>query len=46
MLDAAYAAFEEHVKGSLQPGKLTDCILLSRNIMTIRPAEVLQTEVV
>ncbi len=44
-LDAAYAAFEERDKGSLEPGKLADFVLLSRDIMTIAPAEVLRTEV-
>jgi len=45
-LDAAYAAFEERDKGSLEPGKLADFIVLSRDIMTIPPADVLKTEVV
>lgn len=44
-LDAAYAAFEEHLKGSLQPGKLADLVVLSRDIMTIPPQEILRTEV-
>lgn len=44
-LDAAYAAFEEHLKGSLEPGKLADLVVLSKDIMTIPPAEILRTEV-
>lgn len=44
-LDAAYAAFEEHLKGSLEPGKLADLVVLSKDIMTIPPAEVLRTAV-
>ncbi len=44
-LDAAYAAFEEHLKGSLQPGKLADLVVLSQDIMTIPPPEILRTEV-
>lgn len=37
-LNNAYAAFEEDLKGSLEPGKLADIVVLSRDIMTI-PAE-------
>lgn len=44
-LDAAYAAFEEHLKGSLEPGKLADLVVLSKDIMTIPPAEILRTAV-
>jgi predicted amidohydrolase YtcJ len=32
---AAYAAFEEDLKGSLQPGKLADMTVLSADIMKI-----------
>jgi predicted amidohydrolase YtcJ len=34
-IDAAYAAFDEAIKGSLTPGKLADITVLSRDIMTI-----------
>ena len=44
-LDAAYAAFEEGIRGSLQPGKLADVTVLSRDIMTVPPREILETEV-
>jgi predicted amidohydrolase YtcJ len=43
--NAAYAAFEEDVKGSLEVGKLADAVLLSRDIMTIPAAELLDTRV-
>ena len=33
-LDAAYAAFEEDLKGSLTPGKLADITILSHNLLT------------
>jgi predicted amidohydrolase YtcJ len=40
-LDAAYAAFEDDVKGSLTPGKLADLVVLSQDILTI-PEEALR----
>ena len=39
-LDGAYAAFEEHLKGSLTPGKLADIVVLSADIMTIPEEEI------
>lgn len=47
-LAAAYAAFEEDIKGSLTPGKLGDVVILSKDILTcpedeIRDAKVLFT---
>jgi predicted amidohydrolase YtcJ len=45
-INCAYAAFEEDIKGSLTPGKLADITVLSRDIMTIAPEEILKTEVV
>jgi predicted amidohydrolase YtcJ len=42
----AYAAFEEEIKGSLSPGKLADMVVLSRDIMTVAEAEILETTVV
>lgn len=44
-LACAYAAFEEGKKGSLEPGKLADLVMLSADIMTIPPAEILKTRV-
>ena len=34
-IDNAYAAFEEHLKGSITPGKLADITVLSKDILTI-----------
>ncbi len=45
-LDAAYAAFEDHQKGSLTPGKLADLVVLSQDILTIPAEEVLKAHVV
>jgi hypothetical protein len=45
-LDAAYASFEEDVLGSLTPGKFADLVVLSKDIMTVPAAEILQTQAV
>lgn len=42
----AYAAFEEKEKGSLVPGKLADIVVLSKNLLTCPPEEILQANVV
>lgn len=44
-LNGAYAAFEEKQKGSLEPGKLADFIVLSRDIMRVPPRDILSTRV-
>jgi predicted amidohydrolase YtcJ len=41
----AYAAFEEQEKGVLQPGKLADFVVLSKNLLTCPPEEILQAQV-
>ena len=43
-VSAAYAAFEEDVKGTLTPGKLADITVLSKDIMSIPAPEILETE--
>lgn len=43
---AAYAAFQEKVLGSIEIGKLADFTVLDRDILTIAPKEILQTNVV
>jgi hypothetical protein len=40
---AAYAAFEEKSRGSIEPGKLADFTVLSADIMQIPEAEILKT---
>ena len=44
-IDAAYAAFEEDIKGSLEPGKLADITVLSKDILEVPAEEILQTKV-
>ena len=43
--DGAYASFDENIRGSLTPGKLADFVVLSQDILTIPPAEILHTKV-
>ena len=45
-LDAAYAAFEEGMKGSVVPGKLADLVVLSHDLLTIPEERIAETEVV
>ena len=45
-INNAYAAFEEHLKGSLTPGKLADIVVLSQDILTIPEDDIPATEVV
>lgn len=43
---AAYAAFEEKLKGSIEVGKLADLTVLSADIMKIQEPEILKTHCV
>jgi predicted amidohydrolase YtcJ len=43
-MSPAYAAFEEQDKGSLEPGKLADLTILSKDIMKIPESEILTTK--
>ena len=45
-LSAAYAAFEEKDKGSIEPGKLADLTVLSNNIMEVPAPVILNTHCV
>ena len=44
-INAAYAAFEENIKGSIDIGKYADFTVLSKNIITIPDNEILNTKV-
>lgn len=42
---AAKAQFEEHEKGSLEPGKFADFVVLEKDLMTMPPEEILSLQV-
>lgn len=44
-LDAAFGAFEENIKGSLEVGKVADITVFSSDLMTIPEQEILDTTV-
>ncbi|WP_370086552.1 amidohydrolase [Ekhidna sp.] len=44
-LDAAYGAFQEDMKGSIEVGKWADLTILDRDIMTIPEDDILNTQV-
>ena len=43
--DGAYASFDEQKRGTLTPGKLADMVVLSKDILTIPPMDILKTKV-
>jgi predicted amidohydrolase YtcJ len=45
-IGSAYASFEEHVKGSIEPGKLADFAVLSDDIFAIAPERIEKARVV
>ena len=44
-IKGAYLGFEEDLKGSLEPGKLADMVVLSDDILTIDPEEIMGIEI-
>jgi predicted amidohydrolase YtcJ len=44
-LSAAYASFEENIKGSLEAGKLADFVILEKDITQINPPEIRDVKV-
>jgi predicted amidohydrolase YtcJ len=44
-LAAAYGAFEEKIKGSIETGKLADFTVFSQDIMTVADGEILKTQI-
>lgn len=39
-INAAYAEFAENIKGSIEPGKLADIVVLNENIFDISPEKI------
>jgi hypothetical protein len=44
-VDAAYGAFEEEFKGTLEPGKVADFVILDQDLLKIPEQQILQTKV-
>lgn len=44
-LNGAYLSFEENLKGSIEPGKFADMIVLDQDILTIDPNRIMKTEI-
>ncbi len=44
-IDSAFAEFQDREKGSIEPGKLADMVLLSQDVLTIAPAAIRDTRV-
>jgi predicted amidohydrolase YtcJ len=45
-INAAYTEFSEKEKGSIEPGKLADLVVLDRNLLKIKPEDIISTRVV
>lgn len=44
-IKGAYLGFEEDIKGSLEPGKLADMIVLSDDILSVDPEEIMDIQI-
>ena len=44
-MGSAYASFEEKLKGSIEPGKLADLVVLTDDIFTVDPVKIADTKV-
>jgi predicted amidohydrolase YtcJ len=44
-IDAAYGAFEENIKGSIEAGKLADFTIFSQDLMQVEEDKILNTEI-
>ncbi len=44
-LFGAYLSFEEDIKGSIEPGKLADIIVLDQDLVEVDPERIMETKV-
>jgi predicted amidohydrolase YtcJ len=44
-MGSAYAQFDDKIRGSLEPGKLADLVVLSQDIFHIDPVQIEDTHV-
>jgi len=44
-LNAAFLSFEEGIKGSIEPGKLADLVVLDRDLLTVDASHIMETRV-
>jgi predicted amidohydrolase YtcJ len=45
MWNGAYASFEENIKGSIEPGKLADLVVLNGRILDVPPDQIKDLQV-
>jgi len=43
--DAAYASFEETIKGTLEPGKLADFVVINKDLTKINPVDIREAKI-
>ena len=44
-INNAYAAFEDHIRGSITPGKLADITVCDLNLLKIQPSDILKMKI-
>jgi len=45
-INNAYAAFEDHLRGSIEKGKLADIVVCDKNLLKINPKDILKINIV